>query len=141
MRNLRIFIKMKNLEQLKAFSDEVYLYAYIVNNYTELDDVSMFRNPTFITRVDDTAYMYIENLTEDDVDVWNDTYKELNKKGISYYAVITDTSDGSFFVYNNLKEDIPFIEVGKDTLIVEAIKKIEDFSYNIMKEFQEEMEI
>ena len=32
---------------LKAFSDEVYLYEYIVNNYSELPEEKIFRNPTF----------------------------------------------------------------------------------------------
>ena len=32
MRNIRLFIKGKNLDMLKAFSDESYLYNYIVNN-------------------------------------------------------------------------------------------------------------
>ena len=45
--NIRLFIKCKNLDMLQAFSDEVYLYEYIVNNYSELPEENIFRNPTF----------------------------------------------------------------------------------------------
>ena len=45
MKNIRLFIKCKNLDMLQAFSDEVYLYDYIVNNYSELPEENIFRNP------------------------------------------------------------------------------------------------
>lgn len=140
MKNIRIFIKAKNLEQLRALADEVYLYEYIVNNDSELDEDNVFRNPTFYRKIGDTVYMYIEDVSVDDIDVWNETYKDLNSRRISYYAVITDTSNGCYLVYNNLKDDIPFIQIDKDTKIIDAIKKIEDFNKNIVNEFQEEME-
>lgn len=46
--NIRLLIKCKNLDMLQAFSDEVYLYEYIVNNYSELPEENIFRNPTFL---------------------------------------------------------------------------------------------
>ena len=50
MKNIRLFIKCKNLNMLQSFSDEVYLYDYIVNNYSELPEENIFRNPTLVKR-------------------------------------------------------------------------------------------
>ena len=52
MKNIRLFIKDKDLKLLQAISDESYLYNYIVNNYTELAEDSIFRNPLFIKQLD-----------------------------------------------------------------------------------------
>ena len=51
--NIRLLIKCKNLDMLQAFSDEVYLYEYIVNNYSELPEENIFRNPTFFKKLEE----------------------------------------------------------------------------------------
>lgn len=53
MKNIRLFIKDKNLNMLKAFSDESYLYNYIVNNYSELPEENIFRNPTIMKNINE----------------------------------------------------------------------------------------
>ena len=63
MRNIRLFIKGKNLDMLKAFSDESYLYNYIVNNYSELPEDNIFRNPTFLKRLEEMVYLSKDNIS------------------------------------------------------------------------------
>ena len=63
MKNIRLFIKCKNLDMLQAFSDEVYLYDYIVNNYSELPEENIFRNPTLIKRIEEMIYFSKNNIS------------------------------------------------------------------------------
>ena len=70
MRNIRLFIKGKNLDMLKAFSDESYLYNYIVNNYSELPEDNIFKNPTFLKRLEEMVYLSKDNISLDDEMVW-----------------------------------------------------------------------
>lgn len=60
-------------------------------------------------------------------------------KNIPYYAVVLDPNNGSFFIYNNLKDKIPYIEIDKNTDLFEAINKIEKFNKEL--EYEEEMEM
>ena len=53
LKNIRLFIQSKNLNMLQAFSDESYLYNYIVNNYSELPEDNIFRNPTFLKKLEE----------------------------------------------------------------------------------------
>lgn len=131
MKNIRIFIKEKDLEKLQAYSDECYLYNYIVNNYTELDEENIFRNYNIYNYIKDIIFIAKDNISEDDEFVWNETSKELKKKNIFYYTVILDPKNGSFFVYNNLKEKIPYVEISKNTGIYDAINKIEKYKNEI----------
>ena len=126
--NIRLFIKCKNLDMLQAFSDEVYLYEYIVNNYSELPEENIFRNPRFLKKLEEMIYFSKNNISNDDVIVWNETSKDLKNKDISFYAVILDPKNGSFTIYNNLKTDI-----------FEAVNKIEQFNKEL--ENEEEMEM
>lgn len=81
---------------LQAFSDESYLYNYIVNNYSELAEDNIFRNPTFLKKLEEMIYFSKNNISIDDVIVWNETSQELKNKNVSYYAVIIDPANGSF---------------------------------------------
>ena len=47
---------------LQAFSDEVYLYDYIVNNYSELPEENIFRNPTLVKRIEEMIYLSKNNI-------------------------------------------------------------------------------
>ena len=69
---------------LHAFSDEVYLYEYIVNNYSELPEENIFRNPTFLKKLEEIIYFSKNNISNDDVIVWNETSKDLISKDISF---------------------------------------------------------
>lgn len=137
MKNIRLFIKDKNYKLLQAISDEIYLYNYIVNNYTELVDDNIFRNPLVIKQLDNMLYIAKDNINSDDITVWNETYKELNKKNVNYYAIILDPSNGTFFVYNNLQNiSIPQLEINSKTEIFEAINKIERFNNELDLEME-----
>ena len=139
MKNIRLFIKSKNLDMLQAFSDESYLYNYFVNNYSELPEDNIFRNPTLIKRLEDIIYFSKNDISSDDVIVWNETSRDLKSKNISFYAVILDSENGSFTTYNNLKASIPYLQINSNTDVFEAVNKIEQFNKGL--EYEEEMEM
>ena len=139
MKNIRLFIKSKNLDMLQAFSDESYLYNYIVNNYSELPEDNIFRNPTLIKRLEEMIYFSKKDISNDDVIVWNETSRDLKSKNISFYAVILDPENGSFTTYNNLKASIPYLQINLNTDVFDAVNKIEQFNKEL--EFEEEMEM
>ena len=139
MKNIRLFIKSKNLDMLQAFSDESYLYNYIVNNYSELPVDNIFRNPTLIKRLEEMIYFSKKDISNDDVIVWNETSRDLKSKNISFYAVILDPENGSFTTYNNLKASIPYLQINLNTDVFDAVNKIEQFNKEL--EFEEEMEM
>ena len=139
MKNIRLFIKSKNLDMLQAFSDESYLYNYFVNNYSELPEDNIFRNPTLIKRLEEIIYFSKNDISSDDVIVWNETSKDLISKDISFYAVILEPENKSFTIYNNLKTDIPYLHINSKTDIFEAVNKIEQFNKEL--ENEEEMEM
>ena len=139
MKNIRLFIKCKNLDMLQAFSDEVYLYDYIVNNYSELPEENIFRNPTLVKRIEEMIYFSKNNISNDDVIVWNETSRDLKSKNISFYAVILDSENGSFTTYNNLKASIPYLQINLNTDVFDAVNKIEQFNKEL--EFEKEMEM
>ena len=137
MKNIRLFIKDKDLKLLQAISDESYLYNYIVNNYTELAEDNIFRNPWFIKQLDNMLYIAKDNISSDDIIVWNETNQELKKKNVNYYAIILDPLNGTFFVYNNLQNTaIPQLEINSKTDIFEAINKIEQFNNELDLEME-----
>ena len=139
MKNIRLFIKSKNLDMLQAFSDESYLYNYFVNNYSELPEDNIFRNPTLIKRLEEIIYFSKNDISSDDVIVWNETSRDLKSKNISFYAVILDSENGSFTTYNNLKASIPYLKINSNTDVFEAVNKIEQFNKGL--EYEEEMEM
>ena len=124
---------------LQAFSDESYLYNYIVNNYSELPEDNIFRNPTLIKRLEEMIYFSKNDISNDDVIVWNETSRDLKSKNISFYAVILDSENGSFTTYNNLKASIPYLQINSNTDVFEAVNKIEQFNKGL--EYEEEMEM
>lgn len=139
MKNIRLFIESNKLDMLKAFSDDSYLYNYIVNNYSELPEDNIFRNPTILKKINNMIYFSKTGITEDDEFVWKETSQYLKNKNVSYYAVVLDPKNGSLFIYNNLKNKIPYIEIDRDTDLFESINKIEKFNKGL--EYEEEMEM
>lgn len=139
MKNIRLFIKAKNFDMLQAFSDESYLYNYIVNNYSELPEDNIFRNPTFLKKLDEMIYLSKDNISTDDEIVWSETSRDLKSKNVSFYAVVLDPTNGSFVVYDNLKTPIPYLQINSNTEIFEAVNKIEKFNKSL--EYEEEMEM
>lgn len=124
---------------LQAFSDESYLYNYIVNNYSELPEDNIFRNPTFLKKLDEMIYLSKDNISTDDEIVWSETSRDLKSKNVSFYAVVLDPTNGSFIVYDNLKTSIPYLQINSNTEIFEAVNKIEKFNKSL--EYEEEMEM
>ena len=47
---------------LKAFSDDSYLYNYIVNNYSELSEDNIFRNPDILKRIGQMYFISKNNI-------------------------------------------------------------------------------
>lgn len=139
MKNIQLFIKGKNLNMLQAFSDESYLYNYIVNNYSELPEDNIFRNPTILKKLEEMIYFSKKNISDDDEIVWNETSRDLKSKNVSFYAIILDPINGSFTVYNNLKNTIPYLQIDSNTDIFEAVNKIGQFNKDL--EYEEEMEM
>jgi hypothetical protein len=139
LKNIQLFIKGKNLNMLQAFSDESYLYNYIVNNYSELPEDNIFRNPTILKKLEEMIYFSKENISDDDEIVWNETSRDLKSKNVSFYAIILDPINGSFTVYNNLKNTIPYLQIDSNTDIFEAVNKIGQFNKDL--EYEEEMEM
>jgi len=139
LKNIRLFIESNKLDMLKAFSDDSYLYNYIVNNYSELSEDNIFRNPTILKKINNMIYFSKTEITEDDEFVWKETSQNLKNKNVSYYAVVLDPKNGSLFIYNNLKNKIPYIEIDRDTDLFESINKIEKFNKGL--EYEEEMEM
>ena len=139
MKNIRLFIQNKNLDMLQAFSDESYLYNYMVNNYSELPEDNIFRNPTLLKKIEEMIYSSKDNISTNDVIVWNETSQELKAKNVSFYAVILDPKNGSFTIYNNLKSSIPYIQINSNTDIFEAVNKIEQFNKEVKYEGEMEM--
>ena len=109
---------------LQAFSDEVYLYDYIVNNYSELPEENIFRNPTLIKRIEEMIYFSKNNISNDDVIVWNETSRDLKSKNVSFYAVILDPENGSFTIYDNLKASIPYLQINSNTDVFAKIDSL-----------------
>ena len=124
---------------LQAFSDESYLYNYMVNNYSELPEDNIFRNPTLLKKIEEMIYSSKDNISTNDVIVWNETSQELKAKNVSFYAVILDPKNGSFTIYNNLKSSIPYIQINSNTDIFEAVNKIEQFNKEVKYEGEMEM--
>lgn len=140
MKKLRMFIKDTSLKKLQAISDDSYLYNCIVNNYTELDEDNIFRNPDILKRIGQMFYLSKNNITDDDLIVWNETNYHLKDKDISYYVVIIDEDNEACFVYNNLKDTIPILGISYNSVDSDTINKIERFNNEIMLEIETEME-
>ena len=141
MKKIRMFIKDTSLRKLQAISDDSYLYNYIVNNYTELDEENIFRNPDILKRIGQMFYISKNNITDDDLIVWNETNYHLKDKDISYYVVIIDEDNEACFVYNNLKDTIPILGISYNSVDSDTINKIERFNNEIMSEIETEMEV
>lgn len=131
MKKLRMFIKDTSLKKLQAISDDSYLYNYIVNNYTELDEDNIFRNPDILKRIGQMFYLSKNNITDNDLIVWNETNYHLKDKDISYYVVIIDEDNEACFVYNNLKDTIPILGISYNSNDSDSINKIERFNNEI----------
>ena len=82
MKNIRLFIESNKLDMLKAFSDDSYLYNYIVNNYSELSEDNIFRNPTILKKINNMIYFSKTEITEDDEFVWKETSQNLKNKNV-----------------------------------------------------------
>lgn len=100
---------------------------------------NIFRNHTFLKKLGEMIYFSKNDISVDDVIVLNETSQELKNKNVSYYAVIIDSANGSFTIYNNLKSSIPYLQINSDTDIFEVVNKIEQFNKEL--EYEEEMEM
>lgn len=121
MKSLKLFIQAKDFKRLLAFSDEGYLYNYIVNNATELDDDNIFRNPTISIMI----YIAKMDINKDDELVWKETSRDLRRKKVSYCAVIVDSKYNTFSVDRNLIDKMPYLENNTDTEVIRRTDELE----------------
>lgn len=139
MNNLRLLIKKEYYKMLQAFADDSYLYNYIVNNYSELAEDNIFRNPTILRQIDEMIFFSKNNISSDDKLVWEELNKELRNKNISFLTIINDKTSGSFFVYNNLKEKILYLDIDKNTDLFDTVKRVEELNNELENEDEMEM--
>ncbi|MBS5854364.1 MAG: hypothetical protein KIC56_03960 [Clostridium sp.] len=125
MKSLKLFIRAKDFKRLLAFSDEGYLYNYIVNNATELDEDNIFRNPTISMKLEDMIYIAKMNINKDDELVWKETSRDLRRKKVSYCAIIIDSKDNTFTVDRNLIDKMPYLENNTDTEVIRITDELE----------------
>ena len=132
MKNLRMFIKDTSLKKLQAISDDSYLY-----NYSELSEDNIFRNPDILKRIGQMYFISKNNISEDDITVWNETNYHLKDKNVSFYLVIIDDENKACFVYNNLNETIPLLGISANSTISDSVSKIERLNNELELELEE----
>lgn len=137
---LRVLIQEKYLKLLQAIADESYLYNCVVNNYSELYEDNIFRNPTTSKLINNLVFIAKENITEDDVFVWQEIRRELQEKNIPYVTVIVEPN-GSFLLYNNKMDKMQLLNIDNCTGTLEIIEKIEKLNNEIENEEKMEMDI
>lgn len=140
IKNIRLIIKQKYYEKLKAFADDSYLYNYIVNNYTELPEANIFYDHNYINKIEENILFSKDNITEDDELVIQDISRDLKKSKTNYYAVIIDTKYHSFIVFKNIvgEENIPIINKSIEENDFEIIEKIKKFNKELENEYEME---
>ena len=144
MKNIRLIISKKGFELLKAYSDENYLYNYIVANENELYEKSIIYNPTILKQIEDYIFFARDRINEDDEAVLDMSIKELKHKDASYYMVILNTETGEISIYKNLsgKINLPIINMPVNFDDFEIINRIENCNDELKYEQEyEEMEV
>ena len=66
MKCVRLIISKNGYESLKAFADDNYLYEYIANNSSELNDINILRNPTLKQQIGDYIFFSKDNINNED---------------------------------------------------------------------------
>lgn len=140
IKNIRLIIKQKYYEKLKAFANDSYLYNYIVNNYTELPEANIFYDYNSINKIEENILFSKDNITEDDELVIQDISRDLKKSKTNYYAVIIDTKYHSFIVFKNIvgEENIPIINKSIEENDFEIIEEIEKLNKELENEYEME---
>ena len=138
MKNVRLIIKQKGLETLKAFAEENYLGNYIASNENDLFYKSILNFPdVFETIKNDIVIFAKDNISEDDELVWIETMSDMKRKNATYYSFIFDTNTRVIKEFSNEsgKVKLPFFDLDS----FEKINKIE----NMLKEkiLEEDLEI
>jgi len=142
MKNVRLIISKKGFDAFKAFSDENYLYSYIVANDNQLYDESIIHNPTILKEIEDYIFFAKDEINEDDELVWELSIKDVKRKDATYYAVLLDPETMEIRVYKNLsgKTNLPIIDLSADDF--ENISTIEDYKNELSYEQEyEQMEV
>ncbi len=143
MKSIKLIISKAGMEQLKAFADDSYLYRYIVNNYTELEDANIFHNPDIENYLSKENLLFVKfDLTFDDELVIKDALQDLMNKNATFYAYVSDDETGAFFVCKNFsgKMNLPIVDnLYKNIDDFEVVSNIESYINELEK--QEEMEV
>lgn len=130
MKSVRLIISKDGYETLKAFADENYLYEYIVNNYSELDEANILNNPTLKKQIGDYIFFSKDNISSDDEIIWIQSINDIKKKNASYYAVILNNETLEIKVFENLsgKINLPIVNMPVKFDDFEIIKRIEQYN-------------
>lgn len=142
MKNVRLIISKKGFDAFKAFSDENYLYSYIVANENQLYDKSIVHNPTILKEIEDCIFFAKDRINEDDELVWELSIKDMQRKDASYYAVLLDPETMEIRVYQNLSGviNLPIVDTSVDEF--ENINRIENYNNDLAYDQEyEEMEV
>lgn len=113
MKCIRLIISKEGYESLKAFADDNYLYEYIANNPSELDDINILRNPTQKHQIDNYIFFSRDNINNEDEFIFIESIKDIKRKNASYYAVILNTETLEVKIFQNLsgKINLPIEEM------------------------------
>ena len=139
MKCIRLIISKTGYKALKAFADDNYLYEYIVNNSSELDEINILNNPTLKKEIGDYIFFSKDNISYEDEIIWIQSIQDIKTKNASYYAVILDTETHEMKILKNLSGNInlPIVNMPIKFDDFEIIKKIEEYVLNEVNNYME----
>lgn len=132
MKCVRLIISKDGYEALRAFADDNYLYEYIANNSSELDEINILNNPTLKRQIGDYIFFSKDYINDEDEIVWIKSIEDIRRKNASYYAVILNTETLEVKVFENLsgKINLPIVNMPVKFDDFEIIKRIEEYNSN-----------
>ena len=128
MKCVRLIISKNGYESLKAFADDNYLYEYIANNSSELNDINILRNPTLKQQIGDYIFFSKDNINNEDEFILIESIEDIRRKNASYYAVILNTETLEVKIFQNLSGKINLPIVNMLVNSSEFMKEIEEYN-------------
>lgn len=132
MKCVRLIISKDGYEALRAFADDNYLYEYIANNSSELDEINILNNPTLKRQIGDYIFFSKDYINDEDEIVWIKSIEDIRRKNASYHAAILNTETLEVKVFENLsgKINLPIVNMPVKFDDFEIIKRIEEYNSN-----------
>lgn len=131
MKCVRLIISKDGYEALRAFADDNYLYEYIANNSSELDEINILNNPTLKRQIGDYIFFSKDYINDEDEIVWIKSIEDIRRKNASYHAAILNTETLEVKVFENLsgKINLPIVNMPVKFDDFEIIKRIEEYNW------------